>query len=405
MDEQTSTVRLVHKSLQDYLDTRSDLFDSRYDTLAETCLTYLMFQSVITHSKAVANKVEAPKDALHDLALVEYAACHWGHHLRKSGQKEKLIVELAKKYLTMSPQERYWSQWYLCKSIVDQYDQPAEESFVMSFSELHITAHFGTHLVLLDLLKTAIKLDSKDSKYGRSPLSWAASNGYDAVVKPLLEKNANPEFKDNYSRTPLSYAAQNGHEIVVELLLKKKASPDSQDKDGLTPLSYGASNGHEAVVALLLEKEVKLETQDDRGRTPLWHAAANGHKVIVKQLLEKGANINAKDDFLVTALHWTAVRGDWSIMALLLENAANIEVEDVAGGTPLAWAIELGFDKGINGLLANGAKVEYWYTPIAGGSEYIRKGINKWAFARVLEMSGFTREFVSESNFSFYYPN
>jgi ankyrin repeat protein len=44
------------------------------------------------------------------------------------------------------------------------------------------------------------------------------------VVKLLLEKNADLESKDDeYGQTPLSWAARNGHEAVVKLLLEKGA--------------------------------------------------------------------------------------------------------------------------------------------------------------------------------------
>jgi ankyrin repeat protein len=43
-------------------------------------------------------------------------------------------------------------------------------------------------------------------------------------VELLLEKGAELETKDkNSSRTPLSYAAGNGHEAVAKLLLEKGA--------------------------------------------------------------------------------------------------------------------------------------------------------------------------------------
>ena len=43
-------------------------------------------------------------------------------------------------------------------------------------------------------------------------------------MKLLLQKGAELETKDKfYGRTPLSYAAEKGHEAVVKLLLQKGA--------------------------------------------------------------------------------------------------------------------------------------------------------------------------------------
>jgi ankyrin repeat protein len=45
------------------------------------------------------------------------------------------------------------------------------------------------------ILEKGAELESKDDKYRRTPLSWAAENGHEAVVKLLLEKGAsNSQF-------------------------------------------------------------------------------------------------------------------------------------------------------------------------------------------------------------------
>lgn len=67
----------------------------------------------------------------------------------------------------------------------------------------------------------------------------------------LLEKGAKVDTESTYGRTPLSFAAGNGHEAVVQQLLEKDAEVDP--KDGSGPLS-SAENGHEAVVQLLLHE-------------------------------------------------------------------------------------------------------------------------------------------------------
>ncbi|KAN0079537.1 Ankyrin repeat-containing domain protein [Elaphomyces granulatus] len=73
-------------------------------------------------------------------------------------------------------------------------------------------------------------------------ISLAAQNGYEAL---LLDKNADIEFKGEFGQTPLSWAAENGHETVVKLLLDiKNANFESKDNLGRTPLSRAAENGH-----------------------------------------------------------------------------------------------------------------------------------------------------------------
>jgi ankyrin repeat protein len=102
----------------------------------------------------------------------------------------------------------------------------------------------------------------------------AAQYGYAAVVRLLLEKCVNLETKDNSSRTPLSWAAGNGHNAVVGLLLATDSiNPDPKDSMGRTPLSWATENGHEAEVGLLLATRlVDPNSRDKSSRSPLWYA-------------------------------------------------------------------------------------------------------------------------------------
>lgn len=78
-------------------------------------------------------------------------------------------------------------------------------------------------LVVLLLATDGADLNSKDTQCGRTPLSWAAENGHEAVVKLLVllaTDGVDPNSKDiEWGRTPLWWAAKNGHEAVVKLLL------------------------------------------------------------------------------------------------------------------------------------------------------------------------------------------
>ena len=112
---------------------------------------------------------------------------------------------------------------------------------------------------------------------GRTTLSWAAGSGCEGVIRLFLDqpfgnpgsigrvwgtpqvtsvlfgnKYINPDRPDSCGRTPLSWAAQNRCDGVVKLLLEQEdISPDRPDIIGRTPLSGAAVNGSEGVIKLL----------------------------------------------------------------------------------------------------------------------------------------------------------
>lgn len=79
------------------------------------------------------------------------------------------------------------------------------------------------------MLEAKADINSKYLRFGQTPLFLAAKKGHGAVVKILLEANANIESEDSYDQTPLMLAAENGHEAVVKLLLEAKADANSKD--------------------------------------------------------------------------------------------------------------------------------------------------------------------------------
>ena len=150
-------------------------------------------------------------------------------------------------------------------------------------------AENGREGVVKPLLgREGVDFDARDTEFGRTPLSWAAGNGHKTVVQLLLEQGyANPDSSSKSGRTPLLWAAMNGHEGVVELLSKRDdVQPDTPDTAfGQTPLAWAAMNGHERVVRLLLDRRrVDPNRLSKSGQTPLTLAAENGHDGVVDML-------------------------------------------------------------------------------------------------------------------------
>jgi len=67
----SSTVRLVHFTLQEHLLNGPTLFHSPNSAIAEVCLTYLNFECVRNLSPAF---LSAPTT----MPFLQYASCYWG---------------------------------------------------------------------------------------------------------------------------------------------------------------------------------------------------------------------------------------------------------------------------------------------------------------------------------------
>ena len=174
VDDETSTVRLVHYSLEEYLKTQDQLFPRGHEKIAKVCLTYLMFESVTSGpiSKKMEDKIKPEIQGTlrpSQLALLNYASCEWGHHARKGHPLEKETAALALKYLSEDLREHYGSIGYLCQNISEKMYIGDLQGFVSFFSRLHIAAFFGIHQVLPGILCLGLCPDSVDI-IGRTPL-------------------------------------------------------------------------------------------------------------------------------------------------------------------------------------------------------------------------------------------
>src|SRR5205807_5356906 len=70
VEESSSTVRLVHFTLQEYLSNNAGLFQSAHSMMAEVCLTYLNFECVRKLSPIVNSVPQT-------VPLVGYGTCYW----------------------------------------------------------------------------------------------------------------------------------------------------------------------------------------------------------------------------------------------------------------------------------------------------------------------------------------
>ncbi len=181
VDEDSSIIRLVHYTTQKYLETVLLEWEPfPQEEIAATCLTYLSFD--VFRSGSCADD-ETFEQRLAENVFFDYAAHYWSEHVRP--------VESTTFYLALA---------FLCdEALVDSTIQAVSTSSYKSkgysrrvpnrTSGLHLTARYGLVYLTERFLigkhgDSNIGSDSKDG-YGRTPLSWAARNGHEAVVKLL----------------------------------------------------------------------------------------------------------------------------------------------------------------------------------------------------------------------------
>ncbi|KAK3984418.1 hypothetical protein QBC44DRAFT_301381 [Cladorrhinum sp. PSN332] len=335
--------------------------------LANICIQHLLFEEFETHP---LGENTALSQYVKGHIFLDYSAKNWATHVRfLPVESQKAMTESILKICdTNSRRFATWFRIYWTNTNID---------FPTGFTTLMAASYFGLETAVECLRKKdGSHLDPRDDTHRRSALSWAAGNGFEVVVRLLIEipdfggaalkwwlrKNGRVNSADKYGRTPLTYAVWSGSMAVVELLIKAGIKVDSKDEIGGTPLSYAVCNGHKAIVELLLKKGTKVDSVDEISKELLFSAAKKGDEAVVELLVGTGkVDINTQDSIGATALHWVAREGHKEVISLLLKSAANVEVEDRSGGTPLAWAIEGGFETSIQVLLAETPKVNYWY--------------------------------------------
>ena len=348
----SSTVRLVHFTLQEHLSHDPTLFQNPHSTIAEVCLTYLNFGCIRDLSPTLDSAPEATP-------LLQYASLYWGMHTRREMTDNTKILALN----LLDRFDEHISTQLLLLHYNRDLEGPYfhEERGPKGFTGLHGVAFLGIAEIVPAVLgmkewdvnaydcmgmtaltwaavrgheevakmflgREDVNLDLADTEYGQTPLSWAAEGGHERIVKMLLEREGvNPDQPDTfYGQTPLLWAADNGHEGIVKMLLQQEGvNPNQPDtRYGRTPLSLAAENGYEGIVKMLLQREGVNPHQADTeyGRAPLSWAAENGHGGIVKMLLQReGVNPNQPDTrYGRIPLLWAAVKGHEGIVNMLV---------------------------------------------------------------------------------------
>ena len=188
VDKETSTVRLIHYTLLEYL-SLSSIFADAHKSLGQTCLTYLNYGQV---KGLPANNTSN----LGDMLFLEYSSLHWGDHAK----------------IELSDQGKY-----LAFELLNRYDYHISANLLFNQINRYYFSRLTHHLY--------------------TSLHCASYFGIDEIVAALIEmKGCDINLRDCIGFTPLVWATGQGNQGEMRLLLASdEVDLDKPDNDGQTP--------------------------------------------------------------------------------------------------------------------------------------------------------------------------
>ena len=369
LEEDETQVRLVHRSLEDYLHIEENTkkwFPNAEIEIANACMTYLEF--VLPRKRCnddyyITKKLKFP--------FLQYASQYWGDHVRNANYYSASTADVQQAALRLMNNPQHLeacmqAAWCTNPGGHDTWD------VWRGIDRLHVCAWYGLSSVLsaMDVDKSLV--DRVEPKYGQTPLMYACRKGHSDVVRQLLRLGASQQKTSARGRNALFEAILGHHsshkisfsethskhgEVVDILVCEMSQDLDinmthSQERDR-TALILAANLGHlEMIETLLKHQDVKLDLQDQNGMTALYLAAREDHYEVVRVLLDAGASIDIVDFHAGRSpLRCAAERDLDEMVDLLLQYGANPELKDREGGTAALRAVNRGAKRALEKMM------------------------------------------------------
>ncbi|KAI8667568.1 HET domain-containing protein [Fusarium sp. Ph1] len=357
----TSCIRLYDRTARDYLRRRLSRAEG---DVGRGCIAYLL-------SRSDGGACKTDEDLVKRLRLsplYDYAASYWGQHIQSISTpllphtvirdflSDRTRWEGALQAEHTAAQMRLRGLKQPCEDVSQYYPKRTEM--------IHLAARAGATNLITALLaqnygSTIINARDHD---GRTALSYAAQAGNDDTLEMLLANSLlDVDARDYQGGTPISHTADNGHASVVSRLLERSANPNWKDQDAVSPLWYAVQHGHVAVVRMLLECG-QLSDLNPRHLwapksrlTPLSYALKNGFSEI-SELLARANGIDAHVDLWEhgSTILGLAIRNRYEGIALRLLTKYGIgrsSRNTNLGGELLVVAASIGRTKLVESLL------------------------------------------------------
>ena len=306
VEEESNTVRLIHYTLQEFLQSHLGRLSNPNIHIAQACCNYLLLDDFNRDVKSFY-ELERLRQGM---PFLSYAANHWGHHLSAES----------------------------CES--------AETAQGGMFELLSDSSR-------VDLLFRLVSSDELPFSYWTAgcrhsseipPILAASFFGLEGVVQTLARNPSSLNSRNSSGATALHWAVWKDERSIVQLLIRAGADTNARNKDGDTPLHIAAFRGHDGLLDQLVAPGVNIDQRNKAGHTALHIAAANGHNILLKYLLATKADVSIRDGQGKHVLHHAIdnkrLNRDVETIRVLLAHGVMSQEADFNNMTPLHLAVQ-----------------------------------------------------------------
>lgn len=330
IDQETTTVRLIHSTAQEYFKRHRDrIFPDAKNIIARTCITYLSFEAF--SDKTLSHFLETLKEGnereiiLERYPLLDYTVNHWGIHVR--GSFEDIFLNDIHKFLVNKNIIFYLigSAETFQKLTTLPRDREGTQRAWNKINMFSIVAHFGLLTVMNALLEEPNRTKLKTTKSG-------THNSQEEML--TFEERKKPKASNN---KPSNHRISDHDPKIASFEQRNNWKPSKHNttrprirefEAEMVAFEAATLQRHEAVSRLILRKRPGVITMTDKFSELIFHKLSRTDNMMaMRLLLEENAEINAQNLYGETALSDAAKRKAYDVMRWLLDNGAKDAID------------------------------------------------------------------------------
>ena len=352
-------------------ETRARMDHFSYEEMWMLAAVSLAYLTMSKFEEGPCHQVTALRERLDEYPFLEYAARHWGYHVRELRplpmshwhlieNNIRILLRKAKNLEAVFQVRDLDADGVRLREAVQkgkEHNQVLDATQIRSsISALQVLSSYGLTGIVQDLLPSKPATSFERDSVGTSAIHEAAQAGWDDIVEILIEAGANPLSKDRNGKSPLYYAARNGCEEVISVLLGVNKMEGNDYELALAFFEAIEAGRTNVVVCLLGIVECKTVTKTS---TTLISIRA-GHLNIVETILGGGATFSSPDyspsDQI--PLHLAVRHGRADMAKLLLDHGADIQTRDDKGRNAIFETLKAPNTDGLSLLIDRGIRMD-----------------------------------------------